>query len=179
MVGAGHLNHRAPIHHHKVNSKEWTRVEFCLLLSSPPPPLPTKSGLPPLPLLPPHWFSTKRSHDSPFHSQRSPYLQQIHTQALAENHTHLQQSPHILLPPRSNILNLVCPGHSRGSKKQNKFLAPLWDQTEVLAVGARRSIHHTTSSDVELNYTLDLLPSPQSSTAASSFHKVDRANAFD
>ena len=98
------------------------------------------SGLPPLPLLPPHWFSTKRSHDSLFHSQMFPYLQQIHTQALAKNRTHLQQSPHILPPHRSNTLNLshsaifsshhlyrtsvfpiICPGHSRGSKTE-KFL---------------------------------------------------------
>ena len=32
-VGAGRLNHRAPIHCHKVNSAEWTRLEFCLWLS--------------------------------------------------------------------------------------------------------------------------------------------------
>ena len=70
------------------------------------PRLPTRSGLPPLPLLPPHWFSTKCSHDSPFYSQKFPYPQQIHTQALAENRTHTQQSPHLLPPHRSYILKL-------------------------------------------------------------------------
>ena len=81
---AGRLNHSAPIHRHKVNSAEWTRSEFCLWPSFPPPPTPTKSGLPPLPLLPPHWFSIKCSHDSPLHSQRFLYFQQIHTQALEQ-----------------------------------------------------------------------------------------------
>ena len=139
------------------------RVLSVALLS---PRLPTRSGLPPLALLPPHWFSTKCSHDSPFHSQRFPYLQQIHTQALAENRTHLQQSPHILPPHRSYILNL---SHSaifslrhlyRTSQsppsfvqaipvavRQNKFLASLWDRTGISAVGAGRNIHYATSSD--------------------------------
>ena len=67
-----------------------------MALLSPPPRLPTKSGLSPLPLLPPHWFSTQCSHDSPFHSQRFPYLQEIHTQTLAENCRYPQQSRHIL-----------------------------------------------------------------------------------
>ena len=130
------------------------------------PPSPTKSGLPPLPLLPPHWFSTKRFHDSPFHSQRFPYLQQIHTHALAENCTHLQQSPHILPPHRCYILNLShCAIFSsrhlyRTSEsppsfaktvlvavRQNNFLAFSWDRTGVSAVGARRNIHYATSSD--------------------------------
>ena len=31
-MGAGRLNHHAPIHRHKVNSAEWTRVEFRLWL---------------------------------------------------------------------------------------------------------------------------------------------------
>ena len=99
------------------------------------PRLPTKSGLPPLPLLPPHWFSTKCSHDSQFYSQRLPYLQQIHTQALAENRTHLKVSSHtptpLVLHPQtlpfcniqltSSIQNLIispiiCTAHSHGSK---------------------------------------------------------------
>ena len=103
-LGAGRLNHLAPIHRHKVNSAEWTRLEFRLWLSSPR--LPTRSGLPPLALFPPHWFSTKCSHNRPFYSKRFPYLQQIHTQALAENHTHTLQSPHLLPPDRSYILKL-------------------------------------------------------------------------
>ena len=32
-MGAGRLNDRAPIHRHKVNSAEWTRVEFRMWLS--------------------------------------------------------------------------------------------------------------------------------------------------
>ena len=35
-MGAERLNHRASIHCHKVNSTEWTRLEFCLWLSFPP-----------------------------------------------------------------------------------------------------------------------------------------------
>ena len=35
-VEAGRLNHRAPMHRHKVSSAEWTRSEFCLWLSFPP-----------------------------------------------------------------------------------------------------------------------------------------------
>ena len=35
VVEAGRLNHRAPIDRHKVNSAEWTRLEFCLWLSFP------------------------------------------------------------------------------------------------------------------------------------------------
>ena len=36
-MGAGCLNHCAPIHRHKVNSAEWTRLAFCLWLSFPSP----------------------------------------------------------------------------------------------------------------------------------------------
>ena len=141
-MGAGRLNHHAPIHRHKVNSAEWTRLEFYLWLSSPTrcplPNLPTKSGLPPLPLLPGHWFATKCSHVSPFHSQRFSYLQQIHTQAFEQRialilNSLLTYSPPPFLHPQSlpfcniqltsSIQNLIispliCTGHSHGSKTE-------------------------------------------------------------
>ena len=42
------------------------------------------------------------AHSTPI---KVPHLQQIHTQALAENGTHPQQSAHILQPHHSHILN--------------------------------------------------------------------------
>ena len=39
--------------------------------------------------------------------------------------------------------------------------------------------HHTTNYNQVSNLTVDLLPLPQSRTAATSFLKVDRADTFD
>ena len=85
-----------------INSRQPIKLSvLSVVLPSPP----SKLGLLSVPLLLPHWFSTKCSHGSLFHSHRgSPHLQQIHTQASAENCTHPQQSVHILQPHRSNIL---------------------------------------------------------------------------
>ena len=167
-----------------------------VVLPSPP----SKLGLLSLPLLPPHWFSTKCSHGSQFHSYRGfPHLQQIHTQASAENRTHPQQSVHILQPHSSYTLYpshstrkswrdlyitswspqsfVQAISHFHGSK--TIILASLSYRTGASAVGAQRHNHQATSYVQSPNFTVYLLPPPQSRTAAASFHKVDKANTFD
>ena len=90
-----------------INSRQPIKLSvLCVVLPSPP----SKLGLLYVPLLPPHWFSTKCSHGSLFHSHRGcPHLQQVDTQASAENCPHPQQSVHILQPHSSYILH---PSHS-------------------------------------------------------------------
>ena len=106
-VGVGRLNHLATFHGPMTNSRQPTKLSvLSVALPSPT----SKLDLLSLALLLPHWFSTKCSHGSLFHSHRgSPHLQQIHTQASAENCTHPQQSVHILQPHCSYILY---PSHS-------------------------------------------------------------------
>ena len=58
-------------------------------------------------------------------------------------------------------------------------MASLRYRTRASAVGAQRHNHQATSYVQNSNFTVYLLPPPQSRTAAPSFYKVDRANAFD
>ena len=89
-VGAGRLNHHAIIYCHMENSRQARKIGVLSVTLDPHLSLP---------LLLPHWFSTKHSHGSPFHFHRGfPHVQQIHTQTLAKNRTHPQQSAHILQP---------------------------------------------------------------------------------
>ena len=112
LVGVGLLSHHAIIFHRQAKSRLSSKLGILsVALSSLPlsTPLCTKLGFLSLSILPPHWFSTKHSHGSPFCKRFPPPLEQVHTQALEENRTHSQQSAHILQPHHTYILN---PSHS-------------------------------------------------------------------
>ena len=166
-VAALHFNHYAIIYHSMANSRQPIKLS---VLSVPPPP--SKLGLLSLPLLPPHWFSTKCSHGSPFHPHRgSPHLKLIHTQALAENHIHPQQSVHILQPHCSYTLY---PSHSTTVSWRDLYitswsplsfiqavsmaviLASLQCRTGASVVGAQHHNHQTTSYNQNPNLTVYL-----------------------
>ena len=141
-MGARRRNHYhyAVIYCRMANSRQATKLS---ILSVAPPPLPslppTKSGLLSLSPLPPHWFSTKCSHGSPFHSPTgSPYLIDPHTGISRESHPSSTVRPHTSAPPfphpqslpfcksqlASPIHNLmispiICTGHFLGSKTNN------------------------------------------------------------
>ena len=87
--------------------------------TSPPPPLCIRSSI--SACLTPHWFSTHVpivAHSTPIGVT---HLQQIHTQALAENRTHLQQSARTLQLHRSHILN---PSHSTRVSCRHLHITP-------------------------------------------------------
>ena len=136
----------------------------------------------------PHWFSTHVpmvAHSTPV---EVPHLQQIHTKALAENHTHPQQSAHTLqlrrpfphtkflpfhksqLPsPTHNpvISPTVCIGPFRSSKT-----VQVWQLYSVKAVLQRCCQSQIRFSSYSFFIATTTVKAP-------SLHQVDRTDVFD
>ena len=135
-VGVGRLNHRTVI---TTNSRLATKLGF-LSVALPPPAPSTKLDLLSLPLLPPHWFSTKCSygiaHSTPTEVPPPPPTDP-HTCISRESHPFLRVCPYTPAPPfpdpqslpfcksqlMSTIHNLmishiIYTGHFRGSESE-------------------------------------------------------------
>ena len=135
-VVVGRLNHHAIIYRRMANSRVPTKLG---VLSVVPSSVSTKLGLLSLSLLPRHWFSTKYSHGSPFHSHRgfpSP-PRDPHTGSSRRSHPFLTVCPHTPAPPSPHhqslpfcksqltspihnlmISSIICTGHFRGSETE-------------------------------------------------------------
>ena len=129
----GRLNHHAIIYRRMANSRVPTKLG---VLSVVPPSVSTKLGLLSLLLLPRHWFSTKYSHGSPFHSHRgfpSP-PRDPHTGSSRRSHPFLTVCPHTPAPPSPHHQSLPFCKSQLTSPIHNLMISPSFVQAISVAV---------------------------------------------